>query len=73
MLVAVFAGAFLSTGALAATFADACGGPNNLDPAVCERLDYLAQQTDGGSRQLSWILGALACIAVLPILRGLLK
>lgn len=26
------------------TFPDACGGANNFDYAVCERLDYIASQ-----------------------------
>lgn len=46
--VVVAVAAFVPPFAAAATpaFADACGGANNLDPATCERLDYIASQQD---------------------------
>lgn len=35
------------------TFPDACGSANNLDYAVCERLDYIAQEQSNIDAELA--------------------
>lgn len=50
------------------TFADACGSANNLDYAVCERVDYLDQQVSGIDSDLNliwwgvWIVAGLVTV-----------
>ena len=51
------------------TFPDACGGANNFDYAVCERVDYLAQREDDNDQIRSWILGVILFTATVPIWR----
>jgi len=51
----------------AESFTDSCGGPNNFDPAVCERIDYLVSEQDDTQRILSWTLGVLTFAITLPV------
>jgi hypothetical protein len=57
----------------AESFTDACGGPNNFDPAVCERVDYLVTEQDDTQRILSWTLGVLTFAITLPVWRGVFR
>lgn len=54
--------------AAAPSFADACGGANNLDPATCERLDYLVQSLPALSGALWAIVGAVAGLFVMWVI-----
>lgn len=63
----IFAGS-----AFGQSFADDCGGANNLDPATCERVDYLANQSDAEIRLLGWIVGVSLFGITTPIFRGVL-
>jgi hypothetical protein len=60
-------------GARAESFTDACGGANNLDPATCERVDYLITQEDDTQRVLSWVLGVITFGVTLPVWRGVFR
>lgn len=57
----------------AESFTDACGGPNNFDPAVCERIDYLVTEQDDTQRILSWTLGIVAFGITLPVWRSVFR
>ena len=59
--------------ARAESFPDDCGGANNFDPAVCERIDYLVTQEDDTQRILSWIFGGMAFAITLPVWRSVFR
>ena len=59
--------------ARAESFTDACGGANNFDPAVCERVDYLVTQEDDTQRILSWIFGGMVFAITLPVWRSVFR
>lgn len=73
VLYLVFVGSAMAISA--PSFADACGSANNLDYAVCERLDYIAnsqyliaQESEDSTRYLGWAVGAIVFISVAPVL-----
>jgi len=52
-------------------FPDACGGANNFDFAVCERLDFVAQQQDAIAQSSTliwygvWTLAGLVIVLMI--------
>lgn len=48
-------------------FPDACGGVNNFDYAVCERLDFVAQQQDSIAQSSTLIWYGIWTLAGLVI------
>jgi hypothetical protein len=48
-------------------FADNCGGVNNFDYAVCERMDYVAQQQDSIAQSSTLIWYGIWTLAGLVI------
>jgi hypothetical protein len=70
VFVALILALFAVASAGAESFTDNCGGPNNLDPANCERLSFIAQQSEDQTQFLGWILGAVLFGVTVPIWRG---
>lgn len=73
--LAILFALFWTPGAKATpSFPDACGGANNFDYAVCERVDYLATQSDtlvadsnNAVQLLGWIVGGVLFLCVAPV------
>jgi hypothetical protein len=68
--VALMLSLFAVATAGAGSFPDNCGGANNFDYASCERLDFMAQQSEDQTQFLGWILGAVLFGVTVPIWRG---
>lgn len=70
LFVALMLSLFAVATAGAESFPDNCGGANNFDPANCERLSLIAQQSEDQTQFLGWILGAVLFGVTVPIWRG---
>lgn len=73
IIIAAITALIFAGSAFGQTFTDACGGANNLDPATCERVDYLASQSDVEIKLLGWLVGVGLFSISAPFFRGVLS